>query len=488
MLFNSIEFIVFFPIVCLLHFAVPARYRWLLLLTASYIFYASWNPYYLLLIWCSTLIDYATGRLLSVVRSRNRRLLLLGLSLIMNLSILGVFKYFDFVTENIQSLCAFLGFAFTPPDWDVLLPVGISFYTFQTLSYTIDVFRNDAKPERHMGRFALYVAFFPQLVAGPIERASRLLPQLSRDVSPDATRIVSGMRLILWGMFKKVVIADRLALFVNAVYDNPEATPGPLLVAATVFFAYQIYCDFSGYSDIAIGCARVMGYDLMINFNRPYHARSISDFWRRWHISLSTWFRDYLFIPLGGSRVRIPLRYLNILIVFTVSGLWHGASWTFVVWGLLHGLYYVFSATTEPLRRMVTRATRIEAAPRLWSAAQIACTFTLVCVGWVFFRSQDWTHAMEVFRGSGTGWSEFFHTPGASFMFGGTYTHLTDIAAGLGLIALLEILETYQRTGEAPTFLASQRISLRWTVYLCLLLAIANWGVFDEIPFIYFQF
>ncbi|MCB0064655.1 MAG: MBOAT family protein, partial [Caldilineaceae bacterium] len=338
MLFNSLQFIIFFPAVVTIYFLLPHRYRWLLLLAASYYFYAAWQIEYTLLIFISTAVDYAMAHLMAQSEKLWHRRAYLGVSLLVNLGLLFGFKYFNFFNESVRATLNLFNIFYNVPAFQVLLPVGISFYTFQTLSYTIDVYRGKLAPERHFGRFALYVAFFPQLVAGPIERATHLLPQFHQPMTFNQTRIASGLRLLLWGMFKKVVIADRLALYVNQVYDHPGDHGALTLLIASYFFAFQIYCDFSGYSDIAIGAARVMGFDLMENFRQPYMARSIAGFWRRWHISLSTWFRDYLYIPLGGNRVARWRWYSNLFLVFLVSGLWHGAAWHFVIWGALHGL------------------------------------------------------------------------------------------------------------------------------------------------------
>ena len=343
MLFHSFAYFTFFPCVVALYFAIPPRHRWALLLAASYYFYAAWKPEYLLLIVASTLVDYLVGLGLGRHREPRVRRWLLAASLILNLGLLGVFKYADFFGQSLAGLARALGGGRNIPALNLLLPVGISFYTFQTLSYTIDVYRGEREPERHLGRFALYVSFFPQLVAGPIERSTHLLPELRAARPFDLDRVLSGLLLFAWGLFKKLVIADRAAAFVDAVYADPERFQGPTIIVATYLFAFQIYADFSGYSDMAVGSARVMGIELMENFDRPYAARSITDFWRRWHISLSTWFRDYLYIPLGGNRVVPRRRLFNVLVVFVLSGLWHGASWTFVAWKAYHSVLFALT-------------------------------------------------------------------------------------------------------------------------------------------------
>ena len=399
MQFNSIEFLLFFPTVCAAYFLAPFRYRWVLLLVASYFFYAWWDPRFLVLIGVSTLIDYFAALLMGSVKRRELRTAFLFLSLFSNLGLLFTFKYLGFATELFAGLVGLFGVEYSPPDLGILLPVGISFYTFQKLSYTIEVFRGTHSPERHLGIFALYVSFFPQLVAGPIERSTRLLPQFFNEHSFDYDRIVSGLRLMAWGMFKKVVIADRLSLLVALVYQPDAHGSGPLVVLGTICFAFQIYCDFSGYTDIAIGASRVLGFNLVANFDRPYHARSIPEFWQRWHISLSTWFRDYLYIPLGGNRVRTARWIFNILAVFVVSGLWHGAQWTFVLWGAIHGFFYLLTVAIGNGRKGRKRDER-----GLRGLPGVAITFTIVCFAWIFFRAETLEHAFDLIHNLGMGW------------------------------------------------------------------------------------
>jgi D-alanyl-lipoteichoic acid acyltransferase DltB (MBOAT superfamily) len=415
MLFNSLHFALFFPVVVALFFATPRQYRWMLLLAASYYFYASWKVAYLGLILVSTLVDYVAGIQMEKQNSREDKRPFLLLSLCVNLGILFTFKYFNFFIGSVEATLASLGLMWEGPVLDVLLPVGISFYTFQTLAYTIDVYRGQQEPEHHLGRFALYVSFFPQLVAGPIERSQRLLPQFWNPKEFEYQRVVDGLKLMLWGFFKKLVIADRLALYVNEVYSAPEMHSGEAALVATYFFAFQIYCDFSGYSDIAIGAAQIMGYDLMENFRRPYHAKSINEFWHRWHISLSSWFRDYLYIPLGGNRVSEGRWYFNLFTVFVISGLWHGAAWTFVVWGALHGGYLILGVVTQDFRdafwkRLESVAERqlekykaagVAALPSLSTVRKytsVLVTFHLVLLGWVFFRANTIGEAFLVLR------------------------------------------------------------------------------------------
>ena len=388
MLFNSIEFFLFSLVVFPTYFILPKKLRWILLLAASLFFYGFWKVEYLGLIFLSAVTDFFCARKMSETDDNKKRKLFLWLSLSVNLGVLGLFKYFNFFLDTINDITGNpVGFS----SLNLILPMGISFYTFQTLAYTIDVYRNRIIPERNFGIFSLYVTFFPQLVAGPIERASHLLPQLRTGHSFSTDRFVFGFRLVLWGLFKKVVIADRLSTFVDPIYAASDAYNGLILLIATVFFAIQIYCDFSGYSDMAIGLARILGVDLMRNFRTPYFSASIGEFWSRWHISLSTWFRDYVYIPLGGNRVGRLRWNMNIFIVFLVSGLWHGANWTFVVWGALHGSYLVIENLSKPI---FSKWTSI----RLLRPLKVLVSFCLVLVGWVFFRASDVQNASFILQ------------------------------------------------------------------------------------------
>lgn len=474
MLFNSFDFALFFPLVVAAYFATPARWRWALLLAASYTFYAWWRADYALLLAFSTLVDYVAARAMARHEGRRQRRPWLVLSLVSNLGLLVGFKYFNFFSASLGAALGGFGMAYEPLFVDVLLPVGISFYTFQTLAYAIDVYRGTQPAERHLGRFALYVSFFPQLVAGPIERPQHLLPQFRETMRWDATRAESGLQLILWGLFKKIVIADRLALYVNVVYADPSAHAGLPVVLATYFFAFQIYCDFSGYSDIAIGTARVMGYDLRPNFRFPYFAHSIADFWRRWHVSLSTWFRDYLYVPLGGNRVAARRWALNIAVVFVVSGLWHGAAWTFVIWGALHGAYFVAGRFTMALRdRFWARAggLRRVVAPLF--------TFHLVLLAWIFFRAPSLTGALEVFA-SLTGPSTALRLESVNPF---------QVALSVGLVALLVLVQRQQaRAVGVEDVVVLRSRPARWLFHAGLAAALPMLGVTEEVPFIYFQF
>jgi D-alanyl-lipoteichoic acid acyltransferase DltB (MBOAT superfamily) len=491
MLFNSIEFLIFFPIIVTAYYACPHRYRWALLLAASYYFYAAWKLEYVVLIMISTGVDYFAGIQMGKQPERTQRTPYLILSLATNLGLLFAFKYFNFFNDSVRDLFNVFNIFYNVPAFDVLLPVGISFYTFQTLSYTIDVYRGRMEPERHLGVFALFVSFFPQLVAGPIERARRLLPQLHSEHRFREDQVVLGLRLMLWGLFKKVVIADRLAIYVNQVYNNPDAYAGLPLLVATYFFAFQIYCDFSGYSDIAIGAARVMGIRLMENFRQPYTAHSVSDFWRRWHISLTTWFRDYLYIPLGGNRVRPARWFMNIAIVFLVSGLWHGASWTFVFWGALHALFvlggiWLGAAYAWGARRVTGR----DEPPGIPAWISIFATFHLVTFGWIFFRANSLPDALLIIRNMTAMATEApLAVMTAPWLDAAVSRPTLEMALSVALILTLEIVQWLERrAGRMERQFDTNPLWLRWAAYVALAAAIMNLGVAIETPFIYFQF
>ena len=404
MLFNSYHFILFFPIVCLVYFVMPRRYQYLWLLATSYYFYMSWNAKYALLLLFSTAITYGSGLLIhranqadvpAAVKTRRKKLYV-GLSFGLNLLVLFFFKYFGFAWAGLRFGLGVFGVTLADAPFSLVLPVGISFYTFQALSYTMDVYRADIPAEPNFLRYALFVSFFPQLVAGPIERSKNLLWQVHQQHRFDFNRFREGLLLMLWGFFLKLVIADRAAILVNAVYNAPAAGSGTQYVLATFLFAVQIYCDFGGYSTIAMGAAKIMGFELMENFNAPYLAQSVAEFWRRWHISLSTWFRDYLYIPLGGNRKGVRRKYLNLLIVFAVSGLWHGASVTFLIWGVLNGLYQVVGAVLQPWRQRVLARLPLRADGAVLQVLRTLLTFALVCFSWVFFRANTLVQAGSI--------------------------------------------------------------------------------------------
>ncbi|NUO83757.1 MBOAT family protein [candidate division KSB1 bacterium] len=480
MLFNSYEFLVFFPLAVMMYFLTPVKWRWLLLLTASCYFYMCWKPEYIVLMMFPSLIDYYVALKMRATPEQNKRKKYLWFSLVTNLGLLFTFKYFNFFNESLRALFEALNLSYAVPVVNLLLPVGISFYTFQTLSYTIDVYRGAVEPERHLGKFALFITFFPQLVAGPIERSRNLLSQLQNlRARFEAERITDGLRLMLWGFFKKVVIADRLAATVNLVYNSPAEYHGVQIVLATVFFAFQIFCDFSGYSDIAIGAAKIFGVNLMKNFDKPYSARSISEFWKRWHISLSTWFKDYVYIPLGGNRTIKWRWYYNLFITFLISGLWHGANWTFIIWGALHGIYLIFAIISRPYKDTLLQLLGLSKRPFALKALQVLTTFALVNLGWLFFRANNLSDALLLLH------NLFVLAPLAS-----VFEFITPgaLALNLLLIAILELAHYVEK--ETPFILSLTRkpALIRWPAYVAVTLAILYLSSSSGHQFIYFQF
>jgi D-alanyl-lipoteichoic acid acyltransferase DltB (MBOAT superfamily) len=405
------------------------------------------------------------------------------------LGILLVFKYFNFFNESITAIAEAIGWNYSINTLQLVLPVGISFYTFQTLSYTIDVYQRRIQPEKHLGIFSLFVSFFPQLVAGPIERPSNLLPQLKNKHTFDFDGFKYGLTYILWGLFKKVVIADRVAIIVNPIYNDVSSFGAPALLAATILFAFQIFCDFSGYSDIAIGSARLLGIDLMKNFDRPYFSKSISEFWRRWHISLSTWFRDYVYIPLGGSRVIKWRWYYNLFVTFLVSGLWHGAAWTFVIWGGLHGLYMVVGAITKKRRDALKAWFGIIGGSPVDTLISIFVTFSLVSFAWIFFRANDLGDAVEVIQkiariSVNEMLSLFDLTSMAKLM----KTDRIELLIAIVFIVFMEVIHIERRNSIFYTKFSHLPIVMRWPAYYVLLFILLFFGVYESNEFIYFQF
>lgn len=476
MLFNSFEFLLFFPIVTLLYFVLPHKWRWLHLLIASCIFYMALIPVYILILFFTIIIDYFAGIIIEKSEGRKRKWFLI-MSIVANVGVLAVFKYYNFFIENVNDLLHLANTGSSIPYLKIILPVGLSFHTFQAMSYTIEIYRGRYTAERHFGIYALYVMFYPQLVAGPIERPQNLLHQFREKHSYDADRIYDGLRLMLWGLFKKVVIADRLSLYVNTVYGDVAGHSGSNLALATIFFAIQIYCDFSGYSDMAIGSARVMGFDLMTNFNRPYFARNIQDFWKRWHISLSTWFRDYVYISLGGNRVSRKKVYFNVVVVFLLSGFWHGANWTFVVWGAFHAiLIVIYMFYKEFINPKPASANLIRT---LFAAS---ATFVLVCISWIFFRAQNMGEAIMILsKISSFSFNDFrLVVTGPDIMFGLTATLVSFI-----MVALLFVNDYLQDTNQR---LFHQKPAADVLYSGLILFLVISFGVFQKTSFIYFQF
>ncbi len=483
MLFNSIEYLIFFPAVVALYFSIPDKWKWVLLLIASYAFYMSWKAEYVLLIMFTTLVDYFIGLQLVKEKEKKKRKFLVALSIIVNIGMLAGFKYLNFFTQSVNDVLGAFNSNVSSPIWDILLPVGISFFIFQSLSYTIDVYRNNAPAERHLGKFALYVSFFPQLVAGPIERSTSLLPQIKKPAKFSEERLVSGLKLMLWGFFKKLVIADRLGMFVNYVYENPSQHAGITIILATVLFAFQLYSDFSGYTDIARGSARILGYELMINFNRPMTATSLRDFWNRWHISLTTWFRDYVLYSLPyikGNQVKYHLFYRNLVITFLLMGLWHGASWTFVIFGLIHGVMLVLETITEKARTSLYDYTGISKSATLKNTLGLLFTFSLVTVSLYFFRANSLADSLLLLKNSLD-----FSTMSEAIAY---ILKSNEVLFGILMVIGLLIIEHMHSKRNIIEAIASKPIMVRWSLYSGFVFFVLLFGVLHENKFIYFQF
>jgi len=485
MLFNSIDFAIFLPTVFLIYWFITNKNLKLqncFIVFASYIFYGWWDWRFLSLLLCSTVIDYTVGVKLQNEHKANKRKRLLWISLLVNLGILGFFKYCNFFLENFVTAFSFFGTNIPTGSLNIILPVGISFYTFQTLSYTIDVYRRKLKPTRDFIAFAAFVSFFPQLVAGPIERATHLLPQFYSKRIFDEPKAVNGMRQILWGLFKKIVIADNCAQFANLFFNNSQDYSGSTLVLGALFFSFQIYGDFSGYSDIAIGTARLFGFDLKQNFNFPYFSRDIAEFWRKWHISLSTWFRDYLYIPLGGSRCITGKKIRNIFIIFLVSGFWHGANWTFIAWGGLNAIYFLPLFLTNKNRTYLDVVAQGKYFPTLKEIISISSTFMLTVFAWIFFRAENMSHAASYI-------TEIFST---SLFTIPEFSGKRDALKVLLLVASFLIVEWLGRESQYAIEKISNILKhqfFRWTFYIFVLIVIYFSGNFSKsIEFIYFQF
>ncbi len=480
MLFNSFEFLIFFPLVTILYFLLPHRFRWIHLLAASCVFYMFFIWYYFLILVFTIVIDYYAGILIEETLDPIKRKRWLLLSVIANVGVLCVFKYYNFFTDNINTV---LGYDLTKgeglPYLDMILPIGLSFHTFQAMSYTIEVHRGVQKAERHFGIYALYVMFYPQLVAGPIERPQNILHQFYEKHDFNYEKAISGLRLMLWGLFKKVVVADRLALYVDAVYDNPHNYEGFPLIWATLFFAFQVYCDFSGYSDMALGSARVMGFDLMKNFNVPYWAKSISDFWRKWHISLNTWFVDYVYTPIVVEKRhwdKLAVVFA-VMVTFSLSGLWHGAKWTFVIWGSLHGVALTYDFLTKKKRK--AWAKKIPAF--IYNPMSWAITFTFVCFTYIFFRADKIADAFYVISNAAKiNIHHFFGVP----LFTKTFYVICLVA--IVIVMFAERIYTSDKKDKVLLLLGNKMVS--YAYFFTLLLLIYMFGIFEKQSFVYFQF
>jgi alginate O-acetyltransferase complex protein AlgI len=480
MLFNSIEFAIFFPLVTAIFFLLSQRWRVHWLLAASCFFYMAFIPAYILILIVTILIDYFAGIYLERVEDPKKKKLLLWVSILSTCTVLFIFKYFDFFTGTFVGLTGLLGWHLPRPVISIILPIGLSFHTFQSLSYVVEVYRGKQKAERDFVVYATYVMFFPQLVAGPIERPQNLLRQFREWHAFHYVEVTAGLKRMAWGFFKKLVVADRLALYVNDVYSAPRNSNGLQLTLATFFFAYQIYCDFSGYSDIAIGAAQVLGFRLMENFNTPYYSFSISEFWRRWHISLSTWFRDYVYVPLGGSRVDQNRHILNLLITFTVSGLWHGANWTYVLWGLLNGLYLVIGWLTKDWRNRLCDAVGLHEQTFARKAIMLSVTFMLTCVAWIVFRARNMGDAVYVFTHLASGWN-FQKIATEQFL-------LRQLPVAIAAILALEMGQLWNKVVSIPSFVGKMPMPARWVLYASFVMIVLMFGVYKQTQFIYFQF
>lgn len=498
MQFNSVNFMLYFPIVIGLYFVIPSKWRKMWLLLASYYFYMSWNAKYVLLIGTSTIATYICGLLLSKCMKEKaavwKKKTIIVSCMILNLGILAVFKYGNFTIDSVNAILKMFHMNVIDRKIDLLLPVGISFYTFQALGYIVDVYRGDVEAEKDFCRYALFVSFFPQLVAGPIERSKNLLNQM-RGIEKirlwNARRVTSGAILMVWGFFMKMVISDRIALLVNQVFDNYRVYGSTELILAALGFTVQIYCDFGSYSIIAIGAAKIMGFELMENFNTPYFARNIRDFWSRWHISLSTWFKDYLYIPLGGNRKGKWRKALNLMIVFLVSGLWHGARWNFVAWGGIHGLYQVIGDLSRHTKEKIIKRLQIKTECMSWKLLQTVITFSLVVFAWVFFRADSITDALYFIKRMlirQTPWALF---DGTIYTLGLDATEMNILIFSIIVLLLVDLIK-YRKKINLDEFLFEQNIWFEWLVLIVLIGMIFVFGeygpAFDVQQFIYFQF
>ncbi len=538
MLFNSYTFALFFTLVVGLYFVLPHRYRWMFLLAASYFYYMYWDPRYGILILSTTVVVYATAIMMNGKPVRTKKLFV-ALSILVNLGILGIFKYFNFVNNSIKDLFTMLGAEYTVPAMSLIMPIGISFYTFQALSYTIDVYRGKREPERNFGIFALYVSFFPVLLAGPIERSTTLLPQFYREVEYDYNRFTDGLKLIAWGLFQKLVIADRIGMYMAPIHNNPEAFTGLPVLLGIYLYPIQVFCDFAGYTDVAIGTAMVLGFKLMENFRRPFISLSLAEMWRRWHISLITWFRDYVYIPMGGNRVPKWRHYINIMVVFTLSGLWHGAQWTFVIWGSLNGLFMIISLITRKAREWLRETVfgglgKISAAVFFASAALLLAGaflsgqagipagagvrsvaaiagMLLLLLGVLKTRGavldrfllvskrswmKFWTFNLFAFAGAffgarsvKDGWYLVTHFIGTNIRQVLMVIDLVQFTLMILLVTMLMVIHYIQETrGSIREMVRAKPLWVRWTLYFLLCSSIALLGYRGSQQFIYFRF
>lgn len=497
MVFNSVDFLIFFPVVFMVYFLFPKKVRYIWLLVASYYFYMCWNPKYIILLLFSTVVTYISGIVMDYCEKRVSdgkkvvyKKLCVASSCILNLVVLFFFKYYNFAIENVAVILKRFNIQMTVPTFDILLPVGISFYIFQAISYTLDVYRNEIKAEKNFLKYALFVSFFPQLVAGPIERSKNLLKQINIPTTLNISNVKTGLLIMSYGLFMKVVVADNIALIVDRVFANYRNENGMILMGATILFAFQIYCDFAGYSELAIGSAKVLGFSLSKNFDTPYLAMNIKDFWRRWHISLTSWFRDYLYIPLGGNRKGKIRKYLNNMIIFLASGIWHGAAWHYIFWGGLNGLYIVIQDITEQIRMRVYEKLNIKREMFAWKIFSVLVTFMLVDISWLFFRAGNMKQGIEIlykivedFR------ITYFISDAYLGMFGSTKMFMI-ITVSLGIVLVIDILK-YRGINVIEKIYKQQCVT-RYIIYFSIVMMIIIWGAYgleyEQAQFIYFQF
>ncbi|MBN2828837.1 MAG: MBOAT family protein [Candidatus Cloacimonetes bacterium] len=475
MLFNSIEFLIFFPIVCLIYFIIPHKVRWAFLLVASYYFYMSWKASYAILLFGVTTVNYLGGLAIANSKNKETKKWILIFTIILSLSGLYYYKYFNFIGNTINAILNNLGIGISIPFLDLILPVGISFFTFQALSYTIDIYKGQMKCETNFGIFALFVSFFPQLVAGPIERATHLLPQFYEKHKWNDKNAVVGIRLMLWGMFKKVVVADRLALYVNAVFNNYQKHSGLSYILASILFAFQIYCDFSGYSDIARGSARVMGFDLMVNFRFPYLSENVTKFWQRNHISLTTWLKDYIYFPLVETNPTVLRMCVLIFITFLLSGLWHGADWTFVIWGIWQAVFLIYDILMRKKRKRMEKWFKERKLLNLSLGFRYLVTFAIICLGAIFFRASDVKQGWAILKGI------------LSLKEGSLFIDAATLSYSFIALILLLFIEA-NNTIDFNDFIMRQKTLSKWSLYYIIIISIIVLGVFDNSAFIYFQF
>ena len=481
MLFNSFEFLIFCPIVIVVFYCISHTYRWLWLLLASYYFYMASEPSLVILLLISTFVDYYSGLKINVSTSQKVKKTYLGISLLTNLTLLFSFKYLNFFTENVEYIARYLGFAFAEENSTggynfskVVLPVGISFYTFQTMSYSIDVYRGHIEPERHLGKFALFVAFFPQLVAGPIERANRLIPQLNKHVYVNSKDIRQGVFYMAWGLFLKIVVADRLGIYVDEAFNDPEGNQGLPLLLGHWFFGFQIYYDFAAYTSIAIGAAKTLGIDLMQNFNRSFFFKSAEEFWKKWHISLTQWFRDYLYRPL--TRVLKIKRFYAVLIVFFVTGLWHGANWTFIIWGLLNAFLLILEVASKSWRLSIFQKFRVSKKMRTLPGYLFVLSYVMFSL--IFFRSPSVGHALFYIQ-------QLFEVHSLHINILNNYF---ELGLSIFLIIAVQLIHYYKGNAKIHELVLERSTIVRWSIYVCFIFSIVLLGLNRQNTFIYFQF